>query len=136
MRTDIQLQVIATDVDNERIGFAKKGLYSKHIGNPLYLDYSGVSPERLNRFFDERINGYQVKDDLRQMIEFSQHDLVDDPPFTNISFIVSIWLIQWFDHEVQKKAIRNLFGSLLPNGVVFLNFEVFNRKGLYVKETN
>jgi two-component system, chemotaxis family, CheB/CheR fusion protein len=125
---NIQSQIIATDIDGNRIETAKRGLYPELIGDPRFINYAGVSPERLKRFFNKTVDGYQVKPDLRKLIEFSQHDVITDPPFTGISFISCRWLIWWLDNEEMKRLIRVFFDSLLPAGILFLENRIFYKK--------
>ena len=59
----ISLQIFATDLDNEAIETARKGLFPTSIA-------SDVSPNRLNRFFISTDEGYRVNAEIREMVVF------------------------------------------------------------------
>jgi chemotaxis methyl-accepting protein methylase len=123
MRINIRLQVIASDVDSDRVQVAKQGYYLINIADV-------VSKERLKRFFNKKwfCRGYQIKKEIRELIEFSVHDLCDDPPYTDIDFLYCKWLLSWFPFEVKKKFIARFMESIVPGGVLFLDDEVYYRK--------
>lgn len=121
----IKLQVLASDIDGERVEFAKKGLYLNNIAVTSLV--SGVNKVRLKRFFNKEGNRYRVKDEIREMVEFSVRDLVDDEPLTEIDFLFCKWLLQYFDLEVKLKFISRFMESLVPGGVLFLDDKVYYR---------
>lgn len=122
----IRLSVLASDIDGERVEFAKNGLYPKRIAD--LNQAQGVSKERLKRFFDKTKNGYQVKPEVIKMLEFSVHDLVDDPPYKEISFLYCKYLLPWFSFDVKKKCISQFMESILPGGVLYLDDQAHYRR--------
>src|SRR5438067_405007 len=58
------IQIFATDIDEEAIGRARHGLYPEGIANH-------VSPERLKSFFVREDNHYRVKNELRDCMTFA-----------------------------------------------------------------
>ena len=75
----LSLQIFATDLDNEAIEIARKGLFPANIA-------ADVSPDRLNRFFTPTDEGYRVNAEIREMIVFAQHNVVMHPPFTRYRY--------------------------------------------------
>lgn len=109
---DLRLKIFATDVDNEAIAEASSGQFSKDIVND-------VSPERLERYFAENHDGYEVRPDLRQTVVFAHHNMISDPPFSNIDFISCRNVLIYFQHAAQKKVISSFHFSLKPDASVF-----------------
>src|SRR5450759_2448698 len=68
------LQIFGTDLDNEAIDIARKGIFPANIA-------ADISPERLNRFFITTDDGYRVKAEIREKVVFAQHNLIMHPPF-------------------------------------------------------
>lgn len=90
------LQIYATDLDNDAIETARKGLFPTSIS-------ADVSPERLKRFFYSSDEGYRVKTEIREMIIFAQHNLIMHPPFTKLDILSCRNLLIYMDAELQKK---------------------------------
>lgn len=109
----ITLQVFATDLDNEAIETARKGLFPTNI-------ISDVSPARLNRFFVKTDDGYRINTEIREMIVFAQHNIIMHPPFTKIDIVTCRNLLIYMDSELQKKLIGLFYYSLNPEGIMLL----------------
>jgi two-component system CheB/CheR fusion protein len=105
------LKIFATDVSQESIDFAALGLYSDSIVTEL-------STARLERFFTQVGNAYQVKPELRQTIVFARHNLLADPPFTQIDLISCRNALIYFTQDAQRK--------------IFQRFEFSARRGSYL----
>jgi two-component system CheB/CheR fusion protein len=91
----ISLQIFATDLDNEAIETARKGLFSSNIA-------TDVSSKRLSRFFVNTDEGYRVNAEIREMVVFAKHNIILHPPFTKIDIISCRNLLIYMDTELQK----------------------------------
>jgi|WetSurMetagenome_2_1015567.scaffolds.fasta_scaffold18613_1 two-component system, chemotaxis family, CheB/CheR fusion protein len=113
LHRDVVLQIFATDLDNEAIETARKGLFSENIA-------ADVSPEQLKRFFNRTEDGYRVNSEIREMIVFAQHNVIMHPPFTKIDILSCRNLLIYLDNELQKKMIGLFFYSINPEGILIL----------------
>jgi two-component system CheB/CheR fusion protein len=109
----ITLQIFATDLDNDAIEIARKGLFPANIA-------SDVTSARLNRFFVKTDDGYRINTEIREMIVFAQHNIIMHPPFTKIDILTCRNLLIYLDAELQKKLIGLFYYSLNPNGIMLL----------------
>ena len=107
------LQIFATDIDNEAIETARKGLFPVNIA-------ADVSPNRLNRFFITSDEGYRVNAEIREMLVFAQHNIIMHPPFTKIDFLSCRNLLIYMDTELQKKLLGLFYYSINPEGIMLL----------------
>ena len=107
------LQIYATDLDNDAIETARKGLFPASIS-------ADVSPTRLNRFFYSTDEGYRIKTEIREMIIFAQHNLIMHPPFTKIDILSCRNLLIYLDAELQRKIFGLFYYSLNYEGVMVL----------------
>jgi two-component system, chemotaxis family, CheB/CheR fusion protein len=107
------LQIFATDLDNEAIEIARKGIFPSSISED-------VSPERLKRFFLKTNNGYFINTEIREKIVFAQHNVIMHPPFTKIDILSCRNLLIYMEPELQKKMIGLFYYSLTPAGVMIL----------------
>ncbi len=107
------LQIFATDLDNDAIETARKGLF------PVNIE-ADVSPKRLSRFFTKTDEGYRINTEIRETIIFAQHNIIMHPPFTNIDIISCRNLLIYLDPELQKKLLGLFFYSLNAEGILLL----------------
>ena len=107
------LQIFGTDLNNEAIDIARKGIFPANIA-------ADVSPERLNRFFITTDDGYRVKTEIREKVVFAQHNLIMHPPFTKIDILSCRNLLIYMDAELQKKLLGMFYYSVNPEGIMLL----------------
>lgn len=107
------LKIFATDVSQESIDVGSSGIYPESAAAEL-------TNERLERFFSRSGANFQVKPELRQMIVFARHNLLSDPPFTQMDLVSCRNTLIYFMPEAQKKAIRRLQFAIKPEGCLFL----------------
>jgi len=107
------LQIFATDLDNEAIESARKGLFPLSIA-------ADVSPRRLNRFFVTSEDGYRVNAEIREMVVFAKHNIILHPPFTKVDILTCRNLLIYMDAELQKKLLGLFYYSINPNGIMVL----------------
>jgi two-component system CheB/CheR fusion protein len=109
----ISLQIFATDLDNEAIETARKGLFSVDIKE-------NVSPKRLQRFFSASENGYRINNEIREMVVFAKHNIILHPPFTKLDILTCRNLLIYMDSELQKKILGLFYYSLNREGFLVL----------------
>ncbi len=114
-KQSFQLQLFATDLDRRAIEQARAGVYPASIA-------ADVSPERLTRFFNqEPDNGvYRIQKTLRDILVFSEHDVIKDPPFSKLDLISCRNLLIYMGGDLQKKLIPFFHYALNPGGTLFL----------------
>lgn len=115
LKQSYKIQVFATDIDSRAIAVARAGIYPASIADD-------ISAERLAHFFTAEADGntYRVHKNIRDMMVFSEHDLVKDPPFSRMDLISCRNLLIYMGSELQKKIISLFHYALLPGGVLFL----------------
>ncbi len=108
-----KIQIFATDIDSRAIAQARIGTYPASISADL-------SPERLERFFTQDAEGnYRIRKSIRDMIVFSEQDIIKDPPFSKLDLLSCRNVLIYMDGELQKKLIPLFHYSLNPEGFLF-----------------
>jgi two-component system CheB/CheR fusion protein len=109
------VQIFATDIDSNAIATARAGIYPASIAADL-------SPERLARFFiaEPGGNAYRIHKGIRDMLVFSEHSLIKDPPFSKLDLISCRNLLIYLDGDLQKKLIPMFHYALNSGGYLFL----------------
>jgi chemotaxis methyl-accepting protein methylase len=90
-----QLQIFATDLDENVISVAREGHYPSSIK-------SDISPQQLNRYFIKNKNGYRIKKQIRDMAIFAPQNIIMDPPFTKLDIITCRNLLIYLGPELQR----------------------------------
>lgn len=113
-KISVNVKFFATDVHRESLNTAAAGIYNES-------SLSNVSPEILERWFQNIDDAnYQIHPDLRKMIVFAEHDLLKDPPFTNINLLTCRNLLIYMKPAAQRKIISFFHFALQMGGVLFL----------------
>ena len=115
VKLNVVVQIFATDINPRAIIAARAGCYPASI-------IENISPERLARFYILQADGitYRVHRDIRDMVVFSEHDLLKDPPFSKLDLISCRNVLIYMNSALQKKLIPLFHYSLKENGLLFL----------------
>ncbi len=115
IKASFTVQLFATDIDSQAIATARAGRYPASIAADL-------SPERLARFFTAEADGggYRIHKSIRDLLVFSEQDVIKDPPFSKLDLISCRNLLIYLGAELQKKLIPLFHFALKPDGWLFL----------------
>lgn len=113
LKEKYKIQIFGTDIDRGSIEMARSGIYP----NSISVD---VSPERLARFFTTKDTVYKIRDEVREMVIFAEHDVNKDPPFSKMDLISCRNLLIYMGAELQKRVMPLFRYALNPEGVLFL----------------
>lgn len=108
-----EVQIFASDIDEQALKIARLGRYSETIIEDL-------SEHRVRRFFVKQGNKYQVSKNIRELCLFSHHNLISDPPFSRLDLISCRNVLIYLGPHLQKKLISVFHYALKPNGYLFL----------------
>ncbi|MEI2646874.1 MAG: chemotaxis protein CheB [Candidatus Competibacter sp.] len=107
------VKIFATDIDRDAIHFAANGCFPESIA-------ADVSPRLLAKYFYKKEDNFQIARNIREMVVFAQHNLIKDPPFTNIGLISCRNLLIYLQPILQRKVLEFFNFSLNPGGVLML----------------
>ena len=115
LKQSFKVQIFGTDVDSRAIAAARAGIYPANIA-------ADIPPERLARFFSAELDGsvYRIHKGLRDMLIFSEHNVIKDPPFFKLDLICCRNLMIYLGYDLQKKLLRQFHYALNPGGRLFL----------------
>jgi two-component system CheB/CheR fusion protein len=110
-----KVNLFATDIDHFAIEHARAGIYPASIA-------AHVSEERLNRFFthDAQRGTYRIQKHVRDMMVFSEQDVIKDPPFSKLDLISCRNLLIYLNADLQRKLIPLFHYALVPGGALLL----------------
>ncbi len=110
---EMQVKIFATDVHQQSLDYGSRGAYSKD-------KLSSVPSNYLERYFIGEGSTYIVSREIRKMVIFAQHNLIQDPPFTRLNLITCRNVLIYFRPTIQKRVLENFLFALKKGGALFL----------------
>lgn len=124
------VRIFATDIDEDAIGFARNGIYSRPA-------LSNLSEELLGCYFDHTDGEYRLNKLVRDMVVFGKHDLGQRAPFPRIDLVLSRNVLIYFTPELQRRTLDLFAYSLRDEGRLVLGkAESVSQRGEYFEPEN
>jgi two-component system CheB/CheR fusion protein len=108
-----QIQVFATDIDEDAIAMARDGFYT-------VSDTADLSPEYLSRHFVKEGAGYRVRREIRERVLFAVHNIIKDPPFAHLGLATCRNFLIYLNRTAQRRVMEVLHFALNPGGYLML----------------
>ncbi|MBV9008769.1 MAG: hypothetical protein JO354_06325, partial [Verrucomicrobia bacterium] len=108
-----QIQVFATDLDEDSVRFAREGIYPRTIE-------ADVSEQRLRRFFFQQHGRYRIRKEVRELVLFADHDILRDSPFSKLDLVTCRNLLIYLKPDAQHRVIDVFHFALRAGGLLFL----------------
>ncbi|WP_296618281.1 CheR family methyltransferase [Marivirga sp.] len=140
-RLQYDVKIFATDLDVDAIRMAGNQIFPESISNEVH-------PYLLHAYFLPTKGGYKVAKEIRDMITFSVHNIIQNPPFNKIDFLSCRNFLIYLNQDIQRKLFSAFQYVLNPGGFLLLgssetigelgdNFSEFNRKHkIYTNKNN
>ncbi|WP_242416698.1 CheR family methyltransferase [Sphingomonas panni] len=109
----LAVQIFATDIDEQMLSIAREGSYPAAA-------MADVPVELRERYTVPHAERFTIAAPIRDMIRFSSHSLVKDPPFSRIDLVSCRNLLIYFDDRLQQAVLPLLHYALRPGGYLFL----------------
>ncbi|PVE43118.1 chemotaxis protein CheB [Limnohabitans planktonicus] len=109
----LRIQIFATDLNTHAIAVARKAWYCAKA-------VQGLDKKRLERFFTPHLGGFSIRPDIRGMVLFARHDVVLDPPFTQLDVLSCRNVLIYFNAALQHRLLPLFHYSLRSGGVLIL----------------
>lgn len=110
---DLSVRIFATDLDEDAVTFARRGIYSARSLSRVPQDVRG-------RHFVERGDDYEIRKHLRSLMVFGEHDLGQQAPFPRIDLVFCRNVLIYFNQALQRRALQLFAFSLRTGGYLVL----------------
>ncbi len=129
-RLSDHVQIFATDIDENALQVARRGVYQK-------VAISDIPPAIAEKYVDEEAEGIRINDNIRSAVLFSMHNVCQDPPFQRIDLICCRNLMIYFGTQLQRKVLARFQYSLTDSGLLFLGTaeSISDSDDMFVQET-
>lgn len=109
------VEILATDLSRSILERARRAAYSQlevQRGLPIQI---------LAKYFTQEGESWRLKDEIKQMVCFKEHNLLDGPPGSgrfDVVFCRNVLI--YFDQATKAKVLDDIAGSLAPDGYLTL----------------
>lgn len=107
------IKITATDIDKQIIQKAMVGLYSDK-------SIESVPSEFKAKYFDKVGNSFKIKDEIKNCVTFSQHNLLKDNYGSEYNLIVCRNVLIYFTEEAKHDIFVKFNRSLAKDGYLFI----------------
>ena len=121
-----QIQILATDMDQEVLAKAKEGCYTEQ-------SIKGLPKRYRDKFLHVDSDGkVKVSEQLKSCITFKKHDLLKDTYPREMHMIVCRNVMIYFTEEAKEEIYKKFNSSLMKEGVLFIGSteQIMNYKEL------
>ncbi len=110
------IDILGTDVSHRAVAAARSGTYSQ------FEVQRGLGVAQMLRHFDEGPRGWQVREQVRGMVRFAQHNLLNAQHPGRIPFDLVLCrnVLLYFDRSTRSDAFARLSQAVLPDGFLML----------------
>jgi two-component system CheB/CheR fusion protein len=108
-----RVKIYATDVDEPALAQARLAIYDAK-------GVKGLEPELLGKYFERLGSQYVFRTDLRRVMIFGRHDLMQDAPMPRLDLVVCRNTLMYFNAEVQARILARFHFALNDQGFLFL----------------
>ena len=113
-KKELKISMHATDINKALLRQASKGIYEKK-------EIINVPKKYLDKYFDQiNKNEFKIKDNIRKLTKFRQHNIIDGDIFGKFNLILCRNLFIFFTPELQKKTFNKIHSSLKKDGILVL----------------
>jgi len=110
-----RVQIIGTDISTAMLAKAKAGTYTH------FEVQRGMPVRLLVKYFDQNGANWEIKPELRQMVEFRKHNMIlEAPALVSCDIVFCRNVLIYFD-EATKRSVLEKVAKIMPkDGVLFL----------------
>jgi len=115
--------ISATDLSNQALAQAKRGVYEKLLWKKYlasYLKY--FNRGQLENYFEVNEDEVIIKEELKQNINFIKQNLVLDPAIPNCDIIFCRNVMIYFDETLKMKLLNKFYDALTDDGYFIIGY--------------
>ena len=108
-----RVQIFGTDIDQVILAKAREGIYE-------YNDLKNLPSQLITKYFVIQNNRYYLKDTIKSMVEFLNHNLLKDPFLSSFDLIICRNVVIYFTEEAKRVLYQKFYDSLKPGGYLLV----------------
>ncbi len=122
-----RVKIYATDIDEDALAQARSASYSDR-------EVQSLPAALLEKYFDREGDRYVFTKELRRLLIFGRHDLLQDSPISRIDLLLCRNTLMYFNSEVQSGILARFHFAIKDSGFLFLGKAemLFAHTGLFM----
>lgn len=109
------VEIMATDISDYILDKAKTGIYSQ------FEVQRGLPTKLMLRYFEQNNDTWRIRDEIRQMVKFSNFNLLKDmAPLGTFDIVFCRNVLIYFNDEKKRDVLTRISQRLTPEGFLFL----------------
>ncbi|WPP01567.1 CheR family methyltransferase [Pseudomonas sp. HR96] len=112
-KAPVNVQIFATDIDEQALQVGRKGQYLPGV-------VADIGQRRVKQHFTVETDLLRIKKEIRERVLFAKHNLLNDPPFSRLDLISCRNFLIYLDREAQATVLQIFHFALRPGGYLFL----------------
>jgi two-component system CheB/CheR fusion protein len=110
---DAGIKIFATDINDEALDIAGKGIYSAEA-------LKDMSRDRISKYFIREEAYYRIAPVIRKMVVFAHHNILRDPPFSRIDLLTCRNMLIYMNADLQRNILRTIHFAINHGGWLLL----------------
>ena len=113
---DFDIEILGSDINRRVLQTARKGLYRKN-------SFRAIDEYYLLKYFIKEDDGYRIKDEVKQLVNFNYLNLLDPVKVKLIGAMDIIFcrnVLIYFNPDSKKKLVYNFYQRLHDGGYLLL----------------
>ncbi len=113
---NVKFQVLASDINNNALNLAKKGIYKDYA-------VKGLPSDILDKYFKKTDNYFILNDDIKQMVKLTNINLYDYDAIKtikNVDVIFCVNVLIFFDIPSKQKVLTYIYEILNKGGYLMI----------------
>lgn len=108
-------EIVGTDLSLEILKKAKSGLYSQ------FEAQRGLPIQMLIKYFDKMADQWQIKQELRDMVQYKEYNLLEDlTPLGRFDIVFCRNVLIYFEQETKGRVLESISKLMPDDGLLFL----------------
>lgn len=108
-------QILGTDISQEVLDRAKSGIYTH------FEVQRGLGIQQLMKFFEKQGELWQIKPDIRKIVQYRQFNLLDDPrPLGQFDVVFCRNVLIYFDTPTKTRVLGGISKVMDKDGILLL----------------
>jgi two-component system CheB/CheR fusion protein len=108
-----RVRIYATDLDDHALTQARLGKYPARA-------LENLAPGLREKYFREQGQDWVMRPELRRLVIFGKHDLVNDAPISHLDLLSCRNTLMYFNGEAQSRVFARFHFALRDKGILFL----------------
>jgi chemotaxis protein methyltransferase CheR len=113
-----RLDIIGTDINADILREARRGEYETSQTTDIEEELEPL--DDYSRYIEQEGDHFRVRDTIKEMVTFEQHDLIRGEPKSDFDLVLSRNLLIYIDSDFKTPIFETILGSLREDGYLMI----------------